>query len=249
VRAPQVTVLGGSGAWPTATEPCSGFLIEYDGFRLLVDLGYATLPRLLDRIPAERVDAALITHGHPDHCADLSPLLRARLLRLDPPAPLPLHALPGALDAVLALDQIEALTDAYMLREFDAGTEFSVGPFEVGTRLLPHWVPNAGMRITAGDTVLAYTGDGGPGPEVVALARDADLLIAESTFVDRVPRRDAPYLTSARQAGDQAAQAGVESLLLTHLWPGTDPDAVREAAGRGFGGEIDVARTGLRVTM
>jgi ribonuclease BN (tRNA processing enzyme) len=43
------------------------------------------MPRLLERVAADRVDAVVISHGHPDHCADLSPLLRARALRDDPP--------------------------------------------------------------------------------------------------------------------------------------------------------------------
>jgi ribonuclease BN (tRNA processing enzyme) len=59
------------------------------------------VPRLLERVTAAQVDAVLISHGHPDHCADPNPLLRARVLRDDPPPPLPVYALPGALDAVL----------------------------------------------------------------------------------------------------------------------------------------------------
>jgi ribonuclease BN (tRNA processing enzyme) len=139
------------------------------------------------------------------------------------------------------------LDDAYVLREFSAGDRFDVGPFAVDTRLLPHWVPNAGMRITADDGVLAYTGDSGPSPDVVTLARDADLLIAGATFPEQVPRDDAPYLTSARQAGRQAADAGAGHLLLTHLWPGTDPDAARTAAARAFPGRLEVAAAGLMI--
>jgi ribonuclease BN (tRNA processing enzyme) len=248
----RITVLGGCGAWPTAEEACSGFLVEHDDFRLLVDVGYATFPRLLEATTAERLDAVLISHGHPDHCADLNPLLRARALVADPPAALPVHAPRGALDAVLALDRPGMLDDAYSLREFDAGDGFEVGPFAVDTRLLPHWVPNAGMRIAAdGDDggVLAYTGDSGPSPDVVALARDADLLIAEATFPEQVPPDDARYLTSARQAGRQAAAAGVGHLLLTHLWPGTDPGDARTAAARAFPGRLEVAATGLIVDV
>src|ERR671919_301327 len=101
----RFTVLGGCGAWPAAGQACSGYVIEHEGFTALVDPGYATLPRLLERMGAADVDAVLVTHGHPDHCADLNPLLRARALQDDPPAALPVFALPGALDAVLALDR------------------------------------------------------------------------------------------------------------------------------------------------
>src|SRR5690348_5881133 len=102
----RLTVLGACGAWPSAGQACSAYLLEHDGFTLLLDIGYATVPRLLARVPAERVDAVFVSHGHPDHCADLNPLLRARCLR-DPdlPPPLPVYAPPGALNAVLALDR------------------------------------------------------------------------------------------------------------------------------------------------
>ena len=76
----QVTVLGGCGAWPDRGRPCSGYLVEHEGFSLLVDPGYATFSALLEHTTAAAIDAVYVTHGHPDHCVDLNPLLRARVL-------------------------------------------------------------------------------------------------------------------------------------------------------------------------
>lgn len=242
----RLTVLGSCGAWPEAGQACSGFLVEQDGFRLLVDAGYATLPRLLHLVSAAELDAVYISHGHPDHCADLNPLLRARALGGGdpPPSPLPVHAPPGALDAVLALDRPGMLAGAYVVTEFRPGDQLRIGPFQAATRLLPHWLPNAGLRLAAAGRVLAYTGDSG-GPGIPALAQRADLLLAEATYLDQVPPDDQPFLSSARDAGQHAAQAGVARLLLTHLWPGTSHDAARAAAATGYDGDIGVARGGL----
>src|SRR5437763_2102060 len=151
----RLTVLGGCGAWPEAGQACSGYLVEHDGFRLLVDAGYATVPRLLERVTADQVDAVFVSHGHPDHCADLNPLLRARALRDDPAPPLPVYAPPGALDAVLALDRPGVLDGAYVLHELAVGSSLGIGPFGARTWLLPHWVPNVGLRLAAGGQVLA----------------------------------------------------------------------------------------------
>jgi ribonuclease BN (tRNA processing enzyme) len=241
----RLTVLGACGAWPEAGQACSGFLVEHDGFRLVVDLGYATVPRLLEKVAAGQVDAVFISHGHPDHCADLSPLLRARALGDGPPAPLPVYALPGSLDAVLALDRPGMLAGACELHEFSVGSALDIGPFRAGTRLLPHWVPNAGLRLAAGGHVLAYTGDSGPVPEVAELARGVGLLLAEATYADQVPPDSRLYLSSARDAGRQAAAAGAGHLMLTHLWPGTDRLSALRAAGEDYDGEIDVATAGL----
>ncbi|MGH3341901.1 MAG: MBL fold metallo-hydrolase [Carbonactinosporaceae bacterium] len=245
----RITVLGGCGAWPAAGQACSGYLVEHGGFRLLIDPGYATLPRLLEHTTAEEVDAVFVSHGHPDHCADLNPLLRARALQDRPPPPLPVFAQPGSVDAVLALDRPPMLAGAHVLHGFTAGSSFEIGPFRAETRLLPHFVPNAGVRLTArgraSDLVLTYTGDTGPSPEVVGLARRSDVLLAEATHVDEVPEPDARYLTSARQAGRQAADADVGWLVLTHLWPGTEPASARAAAREAFPGRIEIAKGGL----
>jgi ribonuclease BN (tRNA processing enzyme) len=237
----RLTTIGGCGAWPAAGRACSGYLLEHDGFRVLIDPGYAVLPGLLEIIPAEDLDAVLVSHGHPDHCADLNPLLRARALRDDPPAALPVYAPDGALDAVLALDRPRMLEDAITVHSFDPGQRFSVGPFEVRTWLLPHWLPNAGLRLEADGETLAYTGDSGPSPDLIPLAASADVFLAEATYPDVVPADSARYLSSARDAGQVATRAGVGRLVLTHLWPGTPPDVAVRAAAEAFDGEISVA--------
>ncbi|NUO43073.1 MAG: MBL fold metallo-hydrolase [Streptomyces sp.] len=241
----RLTVLGGCGAWPTAEQACSGYLVEYEGFRLLIDPGYATMPQLLRHIEVDAVDAVLVSHGHPDHCADLNPLLRARGLSDVPPPALPVYAPHGALDAVLALDRPGMLATAYDLREFRPGEGLRIGPFTAETRLLPHFVPNAGIRLATPDAVLAYTGDTGPSPGIPQLAEGADLFLSEATYVDKVPDADAPHLLTARLAGEYAQQAGAERLLLTHLWPGTDPEAALRTAAGAFSGPIDIAAPDL----
>lgn len=246
----RLDVLGGCGAWPTALAGCSGYVVESGGFRLLIDPGYATLPRLWEREGgADGIDAVLVSHGHPDHCADLNPLLRARGLSGDPPEALPVYAPVGAVDAVLALDKPGMLAEAYDLHEFGPGQRFGIGPFTVDTWLLPHFVPNAGLRLSADGVVLAYTGDTGPSEDIPRLARDADVLLSEATHPYEVPRADAEFLLSARLAGGYATRAGAGRLILTHLWPGTDPDVAREAGTSTFGGPVTVAGPGLTVRL
>lgn len=245
----RITVLGGLGAWPTAEQACAGFLVEHDGFRLLIDPGYATLQPLLARVPAARVDAVYVSHGHPDHCADLQPLLRARVLADRSGPPLPVHAPAGSLDRLLAIDEPGLVDGAYRLAGFAPGDAFALGPYRVETWSLPHWVPNAGARFTGRDAVLAYTGDTGTSPDLVDLARDADLLIAEATYPEEIPDRHAGNLSSAAEVGRYAAAAGARRVLLTHLWPGTASDPVVAAARRSYPGPVDVAAPGLVVRV
>jgi ribonuclease BN (tRNA processing enzyme) len=236
----RVTVFGGAGAWPSAGQACSGYLVEHDGFRLLMDPGYAVTP-LLD--PGS-IDAVFVSHGHPDHCADLNPMLRARVLAASPPAALPVFALPGAVDAVLALDGPRMMAGAYTVVPVAPGDLFAIGPFAATTTLLPHHVPNVGIRLSAAGVSLAYTGDTGPSDEIVPLARGVDLLIAEATYPQDVPAQDARYLSSARQAGGYADAAGAGALLLTHLWPGIAPERALAGAAALYPGPTSVARPG-----
>jgi len=187
----------------------------------------------------------LVSHGHPDHCADLNPLLRARAMRDEPPPGLPVLAPPGVLGPVLALDRPGVLDDAIALREFTPGDRLEVGPFGVSSWLLPHWVPNAGLRLEAGGQVLAYTGDSGPSPLLTELARGAGVFLAEATNPWQLTGSEASYLSTARQAGEVAREAGAGRLVLTHLWPGTDPGEAVRAAAEGYLGEIAVASPGL----
>jgi ribonuclease BN (tRNA processing enzyme) len=241
----RLTVLGGCGAWPAAGSACSGYLVEHDGFRLLIDPGYATLPRLLEILDAAEVEAVLVSHGHPDHCADLNPLLRARALRDEPAPALPVYAPAGALGPVLALDRPGMLDDAIELREFAPGDPLTVGPFAVRSWLLPHSKPNAGLRLEADGECLAYTGDTGPSPDLLPLARGADVLLAEASCPWQVPAGAERHLSSARQAGQLAGQAGAGRLILTHLLPGTSHDESVRAAADGYAGPVSVASPGL----
>jgi ribonuclease BN (tRNA processing enzyme) len=240
----RLRVLGGCGAWPAAGQACSGYLVDHDGFRLLIDPGYAILPKLLEVIGADLIDAVLISHGHADHCADLNPLLRARVLHDDPAPPVAVYTLPSAIDRVLALDRPGMLDDAYTLHEFAAGEQLEIGPFRIETWPLPHSVPNAGTRVVVDGLTLAYTGDSGPSRDLRELAHGADLLLAEATFADHVPANSAAFLSSARQAGQLAAHASVKHLMLTHLMPDSDPAVAEQAARDGYVGPITVARPG-----
>lgn len=242
-------MLGGDGGFPSPGGACSGYLVEHEEFRLLIDPGYATFPRLTQRLDPAQLDAVLVSHGHPDHCADLNPLLRARVLSEGKIAPLPVYALPGALDPVLRLDRPGMVDGGLARHDLAAGGDLSVGPFRVQTFSLPHFVPSLGFRLRAGEEVLAYTGDTGPSPELTRLAMGADLLLAEATYIDQVPAPDAASLSSAHQAGELADRAAVRRLLLTHLWPGTDRDELEHAARKGFSGPVAAVTIGHSVDL
>lgn len=254
----RLVVLGSCGAWPEPGRACSGFVLEYGGVRIVLDLGYGTLPRLLALLgssAADGIDAVIVTHAHPDHMVDLHGLFRARWFgRRGAPA-IPLFAPESVLTRLLGLedDGEDVVRQVFDWRPLPAAAQ-QIGPLRLESMLLPHYVPNAGVRLTASGLTLAYTGDTGPDAVLADLGREADLFIADAT--DSAQRRGdrpastAPVLTlTARQAGEAAAAAGARRLMLTHFWPDNDREASRAAAAAAFTGEILLADEGLEVPL
>lgn len=254
-----MVVLGSCGGWPEPGRACSGFVLEHDGYRMVLDLGYGTLPRLLSLVgswAANGVDAVVVTHHHPDHALDLHGLFRARWFGQRGAPPLPLYAPKDVMDLVSSIedeDDVAAVREAFDWHPLPAAT-CRVGPFELSSWALPHFVPNAGVRLAAPGLTVAYTGDTGPDASLGELGRDADLYIVEAT--DRDQQTDTPPAAvgpplhlSASDAGQAAAAAGARRLLLTHFWPGNDRQTSRAAATAEFSGEVLIAEEGMEISL
>jgi ribonuclease BN (tRNA processing enzyme) len=214
-------------------------VVEHQGFTVLLDPGYATLPRLQRRWAVGQVDAVVITHGHPDHCADLNPLLRARAYGVEDHPILPVHAPARALDAVLALDDFYRVGAAAEVVTVTDGHQERLGPFTVEYAALPHHVTNLGVRLTTSAGTVAYTGDSGPDPAVVELGRGADVFLIEATHLEPITDSDRLYLCDVRTAIRQGLDADARMLLLTHLWPTLREADVRKIT-RHAEGPVDV---------
>lgn len=240
----QLTVLGSCGAYPEPGRASSGFLLEWDGWRAVLDLGYATLPRLLAHAPT--IDAVMITHEHPDHCVDLHGLFRIRYYGGEN-TKIPLYCPPGVLDRLAGLEPDVDLADVFDLHPLP-GT-YQAGPFELTGTLMPHHVPNAGIRLTADRTTVAYTGDTGPTPRLADLGRDADLYIVEATDRPGELARPVRNLLTSTEAGTWAQAAGARRLMLTHFWPGNDRAAACAAARTTFRGEVIAADEDLTIPL
>ncbi|HXF37386.1 MAG TPA: MBL fold metallo-hydrolase [Actinomycetota bacterium] len=248
----ELTVLGTSGAYPAPGRACSGYLVRQAGAAIVLDLGNGALANLLRHVPYDRLDAVVLTHRHPDHCVDLFPLLLARAFHPEPLPPLPVLAGPGALERVAGLEDPEgrsALARRLEGRDLLPGETIEVGPFRLEARPLPHWVPNLGIRVEADGAVLAYTGDTGPSEDVAALARGADVFLAEASWLDGQEEGRERFHLTAREAAGSAAAGGAGRLLLTHFWPTNDRARSREEAAEAFDGPILLAEEGLTLDV
>ncbi|QSQ20636.1 ribonuclease Z [Pyxidicoccus parkwayensis] len=99
---------------------------------------------------------------------------------------------------------------------------------------------------------LVISGDTRPCASVVKAAKDADLLVHESTFSDDEQERALETRHStAREAARVAKEAGARRLVLTHLSSrhDTDPGRLLAQAREEYKGPVEVAFDGLTVEL
>lgn len=247
----KLTVLGCAGTFPGPDSGCSSYLIEHDGFRLMLDCGYGAVGALQRHGGLLDLDAVVLSHLHADHCIDLVGYGYARHYhpRGMPPA-LPVYGPRGTaarIRAALGGGSLDWLDSVYDWRLLGAGS-LEIGPYTLTAVRMAHPVECYGLRLEAGGACLAYSADTGPCAALTELARGADLFLCEASYHDGGDHPPALHLTG-REAGLHATAAGVGTLLLTHLvsW---DDRANGEAgtlaeAAAAFAGDVALARAGI----
>ena len=230
----RLTVLGRYGPYPKAGGACSGYLVEKGDTRILMDCGSGVLARLQQFLPLRDLTAVILSHLHADHMADALILRyflqigQARGLVDKKPLPIYLPDSPADVYAMLAG------AAEYAPHVITDGMRTQIGALHVRFRAMMHAVPSYGVRLTSKDRSLCYTGDTGYHGGIAPFAEGASLFLPDTGFLaaDK-PAQNPNHMTPAESAG-VAASAGVEKLLLTHLWPGYDEKAVLAEASPVF---------------
>jgi ribonuclease BN (tRNA processing enzyme) len=109
-----------------------------------------------------------------------------------------------------------------------------------------HRPESIAYRLEAGNGAFVYTGDTEYCDSVVGLARGAHTLLVECSFPDDAPASG--HLTPSGTARI-AREAGVERVVLTHIYPSADALNLTQEVGRGYEGEIVVAEDGLKFSV
>jgi ribonuclease BN (tRNA processing enzyme) len=251
--------------------------IFVDGRGYLVDCGYGTIERMTQLgIRPPQIESVYITHHHSDHNADYANLIHLAWIQGIPGeirvyGPPPMGAINTAAIAVHKEDvDIRIRATGRKPMEAHIKVQEITGPgvvhqddrVKVTAALVDHPpLPHAfGFRFDARDRSIVFSGDTRPSPNLVQLAKGADVLVHEAMYVPGIDRMLAkrPYVpprlkqflmeghTTAEDCGRIATEAGVKTLVLSHLLPGDDPELAEEVwraeAAKHFRGEIVVAR-------
>ncbi|QHS21628.1 MBL fold metallo-hydrolase [Virgibacillus sp. MSP4-1] len=235
-------VIGFWGAYPEAEGATSSYLLEQDGFSLLIDCGSGTLSRLQKEVEITNLDALILSHYHHDHVADIGPLQYAFLVQSylrEESKVLPVFGHLGDEDFFTSLTHQCTKGIAYNPAE-----TLHIGPFTITFLQTRHPVPCYAMRLTNGQHTIVYTADTSYFEDLVPFCQNADLLIAECSFYEGMDGSGPGHMTSD-ECGKLAQAAGVRQLWLSHLPHFGHVEQLKVEAGRYYSGKIQLAQESL----
>ena len=191
---------------------------------MLLDCGPGVLGRLRVADGWPTVDAIVITHFHLDHWGDLVPVGVGRAL---PEGTRPRSAAPARLGTADGPRAARAIRRAARLprhvRSRLRGLRVRAGCAVRGRGVCRHGDARPALHAgglcasgSDGHRTLAYSGDAGPDPALVEMARGADLFLCEATLAhgdfDGLPRGH----LSLEEAEAAFEGSGADTLLVTH---------------------------------
>ena len=256
----RVTVLGKSPSWQDASGACSGYLVEEDGFRLLLDCGngvFSKLRRLVDYVD---IDAVLITHLHADHFLDLVPFSYA-LSYAPRQQPVPVGGWPGTdhparpdlyvphagpemfRKIVGCWGQEDLIDNAFTMHGYGADDELALGPLKLRFCEVPHYTLTHAVELASNGTRFTFSADCSPNDALVRFAEDTDVLLIEATL-PRPERTGVRGHLTPGEAGEHGKRASARRLVLTHYSDEMDPAWAQREAAAAYGGPVELAVEG-----
>jgi ribonuclease BN (tRNA processing enzyme) len=251
-------ILGAGGAVPTPTHTPAAYWVTVDGDPVLLDPGPGALVRLVKSgwVPrgVDDIGLVMLTHLHPDHCADLLHLLFALH------SPVPTRTDPvrlyGPSGLVNYLEKLKGIYGSWLeprqreLQIWEIGPADTV-PLPAGGSARPFAVDHPQDRLsrsalgytfcdTAGQRAV-FSGDTGPCAGLNQAARGADLLVVECSTPDHLAT--AGHMTVS-QVGDLCAAARPQRTVLTHQYPAAAALDLAALVGQKYDGRVEQAVDG-----
>jgi ribonuclease BN (tRNA processing enzyme) len=246
-----LTVVGSGTAIPDRERGSPCCHLSTQNCSVVFDLGSGSVRQLWRfGIDVRSIDLLALSHFHPDHTADLVPLLFAlRNPEFGCQERLVLAGPVGLVDYFSALeglygDWIRPPRLRLDLREVTEREDF--GSLRLSVARTGHTTESIAFRVDDGERAVVYGGDSPESEGLVRLAEGADLLVLECSFPEGAPAEG--HMTPG-QAAAVAEKAGARCLLLTHFYPAAAASDLMTPARRRYGGDILLARDGMKVEV
>lgn len=214
----KLTVLGKYGPYPPFDGACSGYLVEQEDLKILLDCGSGVLSRLYKYTRPENLNGIFISHLHFDHISDLLPMRYA------------LEIAKASINLFIAYEDSSLYHMIEKMPEFniiniDEDTKIKINGVELLFYPMKHSVTDYAVRIT-GEKTLVYTGDTMYCDKLFEAAHGADLLLADCSQKEG---SKSPHMT-VLNAVDIKNKTNIR-LVATHINPNYDPTEYFKSKG------------------
>ncbi|MGD2268862.1 MAG: ribonuclease Z [Desulfobacterales bacterium] len=252
-----VTILGSGTCVPSLKRSSCSALVTIGGSKVLFDSGAGTMRRMLETgTTVFEISHIFYSHFHPDHTSELIQLLFANKYPDSTRRKKPLVIIAGngfssffsGLKAAYGnwiqlapglMKTIELYTNGPDSRRFEN--------FRVESLPVEHNPESLAYRITGpNEKSVVYSGDTDYSDNLVALAKDTDVMICESALPD--PLKVDGHLTPSI-AGEIATRANVGKLVLTHFYPECDQADIEKQCRKTYSGPLVLAVDLLRIDL
>ena len=104
-------------------------------------------------------------------------------------------------------------------------------------------MPTVAVEVADGDKRMVYSSDTGPGWLPSAFGSRPDMVLSEASYQEAA--KGPPIHLTPAEAGRAAKEAGARRLVITHVWPSSDPVVSVAEAEEAFGAPVTLAATHL----
>ena len=237
----KLTIIGSWGAYPGDGGATSGYLLQADGYNILLDCGSGVLSKLPGYLDINELQGVVISHFHPDHVADTGVLKHAVIVqkalghRKEK-----LYFYAPEVEPWFSILNQDDCTEA---RPYTERGVHQIGPFRFTFIRAVHPVPSFSMRIECCGSSLGYTGDTNWHDNLPGFFKDVDILLAEASLFNQFKGRIPGHMASS-EAAELAEQASAKRLILTHFPHFGEPAGLKQEAEEIFNGPVDLALEG-----
>lgn len=230
----KLTVLGNNGPYPEPGGACSGYLIEVEDKKILLDCGNGVLGNLQKFIKFEELDMVILTHLHSDHMSDMMVLRYAVMVKKMR------KLINKVIDVFAPREPAEDynkldIRGCFNLKPIDEELALNYGGLNITFKEMNHPVETYAVSLSYKDRRFIYSGDTAWCKNIIEFCKDADCIMLDSgTFNKDKNNNSEPHMTP-EECGRVAKEANVKRLLLTHFWPDDDKNACLDKAKEFFG--------------
>jgi ribonuclease BN (tRNA processing enzyme) len=264
------------GPLPKPSRYQTSQVVIIDDHPYLIDCGDGVGYRLVQAgVKLRDLRYIFVTHLHSDHIGGYFPLLEEAWLSgmngpLDVYAPPPMQDMTKSWFDTIRYEMNIRIQDGFPPFEDhvhvheigEPGVVFQDERVKITSAVVHHppIAPAFAFRFDGPDRSIVFSGDTSKSDALIALAKDADVLVHEvedmaavEKFIRSMPGRNVEAglkhhyetHTSSEDVGKIATAANVKKLVLSHLSPTADdpalPDVLLAAARKDYSGEIVVA--------